>query len=143
MSDSDPVPDPLAGATPEERLTALFASMVMQQTNMALIFLGQSPHPDTGRVERDLNAARMFIDQLEMIEAKTKGNLTPQEDKLLKQSLTTLRMAFVEAVEQPAPAAPSTSATGSPAGPPPSASPGRAAATSETDESRKKFVKKY
>lgn len=142
MSDSAPQPDPLAGATPEERLTALFASMVMQQTNMALIFLGQSPHPDTGRVERDLDAARMFIDQLEMIEAKTKGNLTPQEDKLLKQSLTTLRMAFVEAVDQAAPAAAAASATATQSEPSPAAA-GQTTAAPEADESRKKFVKKY
>jgi hypothetical protein len=143
MSDSAPEPDPLAGTTPEERLTTLFASMVMQQTNMALMCLGQAPHPDTNRVERDLDAARLFIDQLEMIEAKTKGNLTPQEDKLLKQSLMTLRMAFVEAVEQPAPSAASPSPAAPQTSPSSAAQAGPAAAGSETDESRKKFVKKY
>ena len=44
----------------------------------------------------------MFIDQLEMLEAKTKGNLNRQEDGLLKQALAALHMAFVEAVDAPA-----------------------------------------
>jgi hypothetical protein len=40
-----------------------------------------------------------------MIEVKTKGNLNKQEEMLLKQSLTNLRLGFVEAVEHPMPAA--------------------------------------
>src|SRR5207237_8838946 len=41
----------------------------------------------------------LFIDLLEMLEAKTKGNLSQEESALLKQTLMTLRMSFVEAVE--------------------------------------------
>jgi hypothetical protein len=39
----------------------------------------------------------MFIDQLETIEYKTKGNLSAQEAKLLQDALAQLRLAFVEA----------------------------------------------
>ncbi|MCX6896568.1 MAG: DUF1844 domain-containing protein, partial [Verrucomicrobia bacterium] len=78
-----------------EMLAAAFAQMVMQQTNMALMLLGQIANPSTGETMRDLPAAQYFIEQLEMIEAKTKGNLSPQESALLKQSLMSLRMAFV------------------------------------------------
>jgi hypothetical protein len=68
--------------------------------------LGRRPHPQSGETAQDLENARYFIDQLEMIEAKTKGNLNKQEDMLLKQSLTNLRLGFVEAAEHPmAPAA--------------------------------------
>ena len=42
----------------------------------------------------------MFIDQLEMLEAKTKGNLSKQEDGLLKQALAAVRMSFVEAMDE-------------------------------------------
>jgi hypothetical protein len=76
---------------------------------MALIFLGQAPNPQTGETTQDLDHARYFIDQLEMIEAKTKGNLNKHEEALLKQSLTNLRLVFVEAVEHPQ-ASPSESA---------------------------------
>src|ERR1041384_5851007 len=90
---------PASGQTVSEDATsALFANLVIQQTNMALMLMGRVPNPESGETVQDLDAARMFIDQLEMLEIKTKGNLDKREDQLLKQSLTTLRMVFVEAV---------------------------------------------
>src|ERR1051325_11242883 len=86
--------------TREELMSALFANMVLQQTNLAMMFLGRTPHPETGEHVRDLEMAQMFIDQLEMLETKTKGNLSRQEETLLRQSLTAVRMAYVEAVNQ-------------------------------------------
>jgi Domain of unknown function (DUF1844) len=125
----------------KEITSAMFASMVMQQTNMASIFLGLIPHPETGKVAQDLDHARYFIDQLEMIEVKTRGNLDKMEEGLLKQSLTNLRLAFVEAVSKPTPAvAEEKAVTDSP-------TPTPAESTPETptadDDSRKKFTKKY
>src|SRR5437867_2283404 len=92
--------------SPEDRISALFANMVAQQTNMALMFLGRVPHPESGQPVRDLKAAQMFIDQLEMLEVKTKGNLDKQEAGFLKQNLTALRMAFVEAADHETSATP-------------------------------------
>jgi hypothetical protein len=119
--------------------------MIMQQANMAMLFMGHVPHPETGEMTVDLNAARFFIDQLEMLEAKTKGNLDRNEEALLKQHLMNLRMAFVKAADEQ-PAAPKNPAPGtatpsadSPAETPPDA----AAATDSDPESRKKFSKKY
>jgi hypothetical protein len=125
----------------KEMHSALFAQLVLQQTNMAGMLLGKVPHPETGEVIKDMDAARLFIDQLEMLEAKTKGNLTKEESALLKQSLMSLRLAFVEAMESPtAPAA----SKGQPETAKGSAEPagGIQAAPSE-EESRKKFSKKY
>jgi hypothetical protein len=93
--------DPGEPAGREQMMSAMFAHLVMQHTNMALIFLGQMPNPQTGQTTQDLDHARFFIDQLEMIEAKTKGNLDKQEEAILKQSLTSLRLAFVEAANHP------------------------------------------
>ena len=132
-----------------DTMTALFANLVMQQSNMALLLLGKVADPDSGKVIRDLEAARMFIDTLEMLEAKTQGNLSKQEGALLKQTLMQLRWAFVEAVEAPSPqtkAAPQPGPSGAEAA--------QAAATekaarvqrdsgTEEEEQRKKFVKKY
>ena len=80
--------------------SALFANMVIQQTNMALIFLGRTPNPQTGEMIEDLDTAKMLIDQLEMLAVKTRGNLDARETALMNQSLTAIRMAFVEAVEK-------------------------------------------
>src|SRR3954466_13523848 len=99
MSTNDPAADPLANASREEIISALFANLIIQQTNMAFMFLGRVPHPDSGEIIQDFESAKFFIDQLEMIEVKTKGNLDKRESDLLKQSLTGLRMAFVEAMD--------------------------------------------
>ena len=126
MNNPTSAPDPGTAAGREQMISAMFAHLVMQQTNMALIFLGQMPHPHTGQTAQDLEQARYFIDQLEMLEVKTKGNLDKQEEAILKQSLTSLRLAFVEAVHHPQ-AAPSPA----PAEPPPAA--GRALLKSRND----------
>jgi hypothetical protein len=120
-----------------EELSALFAHLVLQQSNMAMMLLGKRAHPETGQVIRDIEAAKLFIDQLEMLEVKTQGNLSKEEAALLKQGLVNLRMAFVQAVES----APADST------PPPPAQPlaSQAAAPSPApeEESHKKFSKKY
>jgi hypothetical protein len=137
-----------------ETMSALFAHMVLQQTNMALMLLGKVPHPQTGERVQDLEAAQMFIDQLEMLEVKTKGNLDKREEGLLKQSLAAVRMAFVEAVEHRSGAPPpqreptGTAAAAASATPTTGADgkeqqPGAGSATTSAEEPRKKFTKKY
>lgn len=132
--------------TRAELMSALFAQLIMQQSNMAMLLLGKMPNPQTGETIRDIEAARLFIDQLEMLEEKTRGNLNKDEEHLLRQSLMSLRMAFVEAVESP----PATS----PAAIPKSAAEPTTPATEKKldaapgeskteDESKKKFTKKY
>ena len=131
----------------DEILSALFAQMVVQQSNMALMLLGKVPHPQTGKTVLDVDSARMFIDQLEMLEVKTQGNLSKEEQQLLKNSLMSLRMAFVDAVNT-APgesasreAAPPTPKT--PAAETPGSSESTEASAATTEESKKKFSKKY
>ena len=149
MSDSPTYDETRGGASREEIMSALFANMIVQQTNLAMMLLGKTPHPETGQHIRDLDGAKMFIDQLEMLEVKTKGNLEKQEQALLKQSLTMLRLAFVEAVNAPPePAAPAKGSNAAAptaeaaAGAAPPASPPASAAGSG-EESRTKFSKKY
>ena len=135
------MPDSQSHASPEDQVSALFAHLVIQQTNMAMMLLGHIAHPETRERFQDFEAAQTIIDQLGMIEVKTKGNLTREEEQLLKQSLTSLRMSFVEAVNaHPGQATPATPA----ANPPTSVlSEPAAAHEAEGEESRKKFSKKY
>ena len=152
MKNTPSTPEAAADAGREEFLSALFANMVIQQTNMAMMLLGKVAHPETGQFMQDLESAKMFIDQLEMIEIRTKGNLTKQEDALLKQALAALHMAFVETVDAPAAdahpepkadaPAPATESASTPAPSNPPAAP-PADAPAAADESRKKFSKKY
>lgn len=123
----------------EELMSALFAQLVIQQANMAMLLMGKTPHPQTGETVRDIEAARLFIDQLEMLEAKTKGNLSKNEEQLLKQSLMSLRMAFVEAVESPETGEKQPEAVPHAA----ESKPIEAGPAAMDDESKKKFTKKY
>jgi hypothetical protein len=148
MNDPHLSEDKSASESPDEMRSALFAHMVMQQSSMAMMLLGKTAHPETGKIVRDLEGAKFFIDQLEMLEFKTKGNLNQEEAALLKQSLMSLRMAFVESVDSPPPVAESRSESGTPlAGSGQASEPDKPAAASATapdpDEHRKKFTKKY
>jgi hypothetical protein len=131
----------MAQLTAEQKYAAMFASLIAQQTNFALMFLGKAPSPETGKTTVDLEAAEFMINQLEMLQAKTKGNLDARETQLLQQSLMSLRMAYVEAVNAtPAQTPPPPSTAVPPSAPDQSVAPEAAA---QSDESRKKFTKKY
>jgi hypothetical protein len=138
----------------DNRMSALFAGLVLNHTQMALLLLGRTPHPASGETIQDLDGARMLIDQLEMLEQKTRGNLDSHENQMLRESLTALRMAFVDATNaaprgnpQPAGAAnaqPESSAATAPStSEPDSAKSGGAPQPVTEEESRKKFTKKY
>ena len=77
-------------------MTQRFIEFVMMHAQNAALFLGQIPNPKTGEAEINLDLARMFIDQLEMIQEKTRGNLTNEETMVLRNALSNLQMAFVE-----------------------------------------------
>jgi len=138
------------GLTRDEIHSALFAQMILQLSNMAMMVLGKLPDPRSGQTFRDLEAAQLFIDQLEALEAKTKGNLSKEEEALLKQTLMALRLAFVEAVETQEPAEKTAGASPTPEtkGSPPSPAEDKTAPTQGADAAReeasgKRFSKKY
>ena len=132
-------------------MTQRFIEFVMMHAQNAALFLGQIPNPKTGEAEINLDLARMFIDQLEMIQEKTRGNLTNEEAMVLRNALSNLQMAYVEAsgasgaqhAAQPEPAHPASSqpAEQSASGAPEQS---QSVASSEAEtESRKKFTKSY
>ena len=88
--------------------TLRFLDMVGLFGTQAMIALGKLANPATGKAEKNLPAARLFIDTLEMLESKTKGNLNSDETKVLHATLTDLRLMFVEeARTSPTPEKPS------------------------------------
>ena len=78
-----------------------FADFVLLQAQNAGMFLGKVPNPVSGKMEVNAKAARSVLDSLEMLELKTTGNRTPQEDKLLQTALLNIRTLYsaVEAQE--------------------------------------------
>ena len=59
-------------------------------------FLGKIPNPQTGQVDKNLLRVKEIIDLLEILEEKTKNNLSQEEDHVLKSTLSSLRMNYVE-----------------------------------------------
>lgn len=73
-----------------------FATFILSLSHSALMHLGEAPHPETHEVEPNLALAKQDIDILGLIDEKTKGNLSGDEERLLTQVLFDLRMRFVE-----------------------------------------------
>jgi hypothetical protein len=129
-----------------------FIEFVMMQAQNAALFLGQIPNPQTGQGEVNLELAKMFIDQLGMIQEKTRGNLTSEEAAVLKNTLSNLQMAFVEVSQEkrggkvePASAPPSVpkAETAESSAPSTEEKTEMPAAPPSESESRKKFTKSY
>ncbi len=72
-----------------------FASFIISLGTQAFMHLGDLPNPMTQQREKDLPAAKHMIDLLALLEAKTAGNLTGDEERLLRQLLTDLRLRYV------------------------------------------------
>jgi hypothetical protein len=85
-----------AGGQDEPLPTIDFATFVVSLSHSVLLHLGVAPHPETNTFERSLPLAKQTIDLLAVLEEKTKGNLTGDEERLLTQVLFDLRMRFVE-----------------------------------------------
>ncbi|MFT4175370.1 MAG: DUF1844 domain-containing protein [Luteolibacter sp.] len=74
-----------------------FNEFILLQAQNAGLFLGQIPNPHTGEKQLNLRAAKSVIDSLEMLSAKTHGNLTENEEKLLVTALKNLRPLYEQA----------------------------------------------
>jgi hypothetical protein len=123
-------------STQSGEMTRRFIEFVLMQAQQIALLLGQIPGPDGKPMEPNLPVARIFIDQLEMIREKTRGNLSTEEANVLNQILADLQLAFVES-GQPAPsaAAPQVEAA-APDEPEP-------APDDNDDDGKKKFTKSY
>jgi uncharacterized protein DUF1844 len=136
-------------STQSGELSQRFIEFVMMHAQNAALFLGQIPNPRTGEGEVNLELAKMFIDQLAMIQEKTRGNLTNEESTVLRNALSNLQMAFVEVSQMvksggaaPAPQPETTEPAAQaeqPAAQPESTPPPPEAES----ESKKKFTKSY
>jgi hypothetical protein len=77
--------------------TVDFHTFVLSLGSSALLHLGELEHPDLHAPQIDLPLAKHTIDILVMLEEKTRGNLTPPEEKLIGSLLYDLRLRYVEA----------------------------------------------
>lgn len=77
-----------------------FASFVVGLSTEALALMGEMPHPATGERVNDVVGAQQLIDIIGILQEKTRGNLSHDEETLLEAILFDLRMKYVEKVRQ-------------------------------------------
>lgn len=148
-------------------LAQKFVQFLMMHAQNILFVLGRIPTPDGRQHPPNLEAAKVLIDQLEVIRLKTKGNLSKQEEQIFDETLNSLRLAFVESsggtpasmmperdmgfempdleeVEghEPEPASP-TPAAAQPKSPEASTTAPETPVKAEEDPNKKKFFKSY
>jgi len=73
-----------------------FSTFIFSLNSSALFNLGLVPDPTTGKKEKNLLLAKQSIDIIGMLDEKTRGNLTDDEEKLLRNVLHDLRLMYVK-----------------------------------------------
>ena len=82
------------------RQAALFLQLLLGLQQGGMMALGKLMNPLTRQIDKNLDAARDTIDTLAALEARTRGNLEPDEARVLQQVLTELRMNYLDEVKK-------------------------------------------
>ncbi|MBN1866174.1 DUF1844 domain-containing protein [Candidatus Sumerlaeota bacterium] len=97
----EPGPKPEAARSQAAELPApTFASLVEMLFLQGMMASGLAPNPATGKTETDLPMMKLHIGLIEMLEEKTKGNLSAEETSVVSESLHALRMAYLEGMKK-------------------------------------------
>ncbi len=72
-----------------------FSSFVISLGSSSLMLMGEQLDPQQTPIPVNLPQAKEIIDLLSVLEEKTKGNLTPEEQAVLRDMLYALRMKYV------------------------------------------------
>ncbi|MFW5930167.1 MAG: DUF1844 domain-containing protein [Desulfosalsimonas sp.] len=76
-----------------------FTTFILSLNSSVLVHLGQHADPTTGTTTKNLPVAKQTIDVIAMLEEKTRGNLTDEEQRLLTNVLYELRLFYVKETE--------------------------------------------
>ena len=80
----------------ENKNEAIFMQLIMGLQSSAWMLMGKVANPVTGKVEKNLEAAKATIDTLIMLQEKTKSNLTKVEEDYLNNTISQLQLNYVE-----------------------------------------------
>jgi hypothetical protein len=114
----------------KDRNAQLFVSLIIGLVQAAYVQLGKVKNEISGKIEKQLEGARITIDTLAALEDRTKGNLSAEEAEILRRALAELRLNFVDEIKKDAagqvaattpaaPDAPAAEAAAEPAAPAP------------------------
>ena len=79
----------------------LFMYVVGTFQSSARIALGKMKNPMTDKIERNLEQASYYIDLLDMLQLKTKGNVSEYEEQMLINTVSELKMNFIDEQKNP------------------------------------------
>ncbi|MGA9364279.1 MAG: DUF1844 domain-containing protein [Bacteroidota bacterium] len=79
-----------------EKNKVLFTQLILMLHGAAMQQMGKIKNPVTDKIERDLTQAQFSIDMLDMMKEKTKGNLSPEEERFLHSLLQELKLNYVD-----------------------------------------------
>jgi Domain of unknown function (DUF1844) len=88
-------PPPASGAESHGGMPVTFASFVISLGSSSLMLMGEQLDPQQAAIPVNLPQAKEIIDLLSVLETKTKGNLTSEEEAVLRDMLYALRMKYV------------------------------------------------
>ncbi len=80
----------------EQQVNANFFNLVISLSQSAFVNMGKTSNPQTGKVEKNLQVAKINIDILQMLREKTQGNLLDKEKEVLNDSLTNLQLNYAQ-----------------------------------------------
>ena len=78
----------------------LFMQLIMQNQQIAMMAMGKIKNPVSDKIEKNLEHAKIYIDTLDMLLTKTKGNLSEYEEKFLTETLKELKLNYVDEVDK-------------------------------------------
>ena len=84
----------------QERSNEYFLSLLFSLSAAAMQQMGKLSNPMTNKIEKNLEQAKISIDIIEMLVEKTRGNLTPEENKLITSTLSDLQLNFVDELKK-------------------------------------------
>lgn len=76
-----------------------FSTLIMSFASAAMIGIGRVPDPVSGKMNRNPAVAKQNIDIISLLQEKTKGNLSLDEEKLIENILYDLRMSYIESTK--------------------------------------------
>ena len=93
-------PEGTSGESDDSLPAIDFATFVLSLSHSVLVHLGDAPDPSGGAPRRDVAMAKQTIDLLAVLQEKTTGNLTGEEERLLDQVMYDLRMRYEEVLRE-------------------------------------------
>jgi hypothetical protein len=74
--------------------------LIIQNQQIAMMAMGKIKNPVTDKIDRNLEHAKIYIDTLDMLLVKTKGNLSEYEEKFLGETLKELKLNYVDEMDK-------------------------------------------